>query len=63
MASRTDRNARVIMGQHIDRAIAKGEVRPHEREKAIDIACDNWTGQTGNGVAAEHAINAIKRGV
>lgn len=62
MASRDDASARSIMGQHVDRAIARGEIRSHEREKTIDLACTNWRGQIGNGPAAEAAIDAVKKG-
>lgn len=63
MADTNDRNNRAIMGRHVDRAIAKGDIRPHERERTIDIACTNWTGRTGNGHAAEAAIETVKRGL
>jgi hypothetical protein len=59
MAERTDRWARSVMGDHVDEAIEKGVLRPSEREKAIDRACDNWVGQQGNGRAAEIAIKSV----
>lgn len=63
MADSNDRNARRIMAKHVDKAIARGEIRSHEREKTISLACSNWTGQTGNGHAAETAIKAVKNGL
>lgn len=60
---RNDDNARAIMGQHVDRAIARGEIRAHEREKTVSLACNNWVGQTGNSQAAQAAIRAVKDGL
>lgn len=62
MADMTDRNARAIMAKDVDRAISRGEIRPHEREKTISRAVTNWTGRTGQGTAVETAIESIKRG-
>lgn len=63
MSDPKDQNARSIMGNHIDQAIRNGDLRSHERARAIDLACINWVGQTGNGNAAETAIKAIKSGI
>lgn len=63
MADSNDRNNRSIMSKHVDKAIARGEIRSHEREKTISLACNNWTGRVGNGHAAETAIKAVKDGL
>jgi hypothetical protein len=63
MADANDKNTRLIMGKHVDQAIARGEIRAHEREKTISLAANNWVGQTGNGHAAEAAIKAVKDGL
>jgi hypothetical protein len=57
-------NDRAIMAPQIDRAISNGQIRPHERERAIELAVSNWhsTGG-GNGRAAEAAVTAIQKGL
>jgi hypothetical protein len=56
-------NARSIMSRHIDKAIERGDIRPHERDRAIDLAVNNWKGNMGNGQAADLAIEAFKKGI
>lgn len=58
----SEKNARAILGRNVDRAISRGEVRPHEREHAIDVARTLWTGQKGNGRAVDEAVALVKRG-
>jgi hypothetical protein len=62
---RSDRETkRAILRQNIERENAMGRgVRPHEVERAVDIAETLFTGQKGNGQAATEAIEIVKKGL
>ena len=64
------KNARAIMRQNIQNRNEHSTwsnhgpvIRPHEMERAVDIAVTLWTGNKGNGQAADEAIAIINKGL
>jgi len=46
----------------IRHAVDRGDLRPHEVERALDLAVSNWKGNTLAGEAVRAAVDAFKNG-
>jgi hypothetical protein len=56
-------NSRACLRSGIKEAVDRGELRPHEAERALDLAVNNWKGSTTAGAATRAAVDAFKKGI
>lgn len=58
-----DTLSRDCLRKDINEAVDRGDLRPHERERALDLAVSNWKGRVTAGEATRAAVNAFKKGL
>jgi hypothetical protein len=57
-----ERTNRAILRGNAERAAQRGDIRPHEVERVVDISASVWKGSMGNGEATRIAVDLVREG-